>query len=812
MEDYSEHFFRDESIDLKKFLFKILFNWYWFVISLFIMVSVAYLINRYSEPIYRVNATIMIRDDARGKGLTGAENIIAGLEMFTSRMNVQNEMGILKSFALAHRALLELKDFDITYIKIGRRGIKEAKLYNMCPFYVELDTSRTNLRGKPVYITIISPEKYNLQINENNEVYKELSFGEPFEHENFHFTVRLRNSERFVLKTDASNKYYFYINNYNSLSNQYRNKLNINLNDTKGSILELAISGFVPLQEVDYLNKLCEVYIRSGLEEKNQIAVNSIEFIDSQLSEIADSLRKAEIQLLRFRLDNRIINISDEGQRIISHLTQLEADKKMLEIQKRYYEYLMDYLRKKTEYDAITAPAVMGIEDVLLNSLVNQLIEYSRQKLVLSYSVQDNIPSYELIIQQINNTRASILENAANNLNNLNVTENELIQQISDVENEILRLPVTERELINIQRRFTLSDNIYTYLLEKRAEAGIAKASNIADNKIIDFARLDNAAKIRPRSSFNYMIALLLGFLLPLIIIVVYEYFNNKILDRKDIEKYTKAPVLGAIGHNSYDSDIPAFDNPKSSIAESFRSLRTNLQYLESKKKEKVIAITSALSGEGKTFIAINLAAIIASSDKKVLLAGIDLRKPKIHKFFNIDNSKGGLSTFLIGKDKFEDIIHPTQIQNLFVASSGPVPPNPAELLGSPVMEDFFTIARNHYDYIIYDTPPVVVVTDALLLGKHADISIFLVRQNYSNKAILPLIDELYRKKEFNNLCILINDIRATGYYGYAYGYGYGYGYGYSYNYGYGQGYYEDDENGGYLNKLKRFIRRIRKA
>jgi len=166
MEDYSELFFRDESIDLKKFLFKILVNWYWFVISLFITVSIAYLINRYSEPIYRVNATVMVRDDARGKGLTGAENIIEGLEMFTSRMNVQNEMGILKSYALARRALLELKDFDITYIKIGRRGIKEAKLYNLCPFYVELDTTRTNLRGRPVYITIISPEKYKLQVTE----------------------------------------------------------------------------------------------------------------------------------------------------------------------------------------------------------------------------------------------------------------------------------------------------------------------------------------------------------------------------------------------------------------------------------------------------------------------------------------------------------------------------------------------------------------------------------------------------------------------------------------------------------------------
>jgi capsular exopolysaccharide synthesis family protein len=297
------------------------------------------------------------------------------------------------------------------------------------------------------------------------------------------------------------------------------------------------------------------------------------------------------------------------------------------------------------------------------------------------------------------------------------------------------------------------------------------------------------------------MISIIFGFIVPLLIIIIYEYFNNKILDKRDIERVTKAPILGAIGHNVYNSDLPVYDNPKSSLAESFRTLRTNLQYIIPEKKSKIIGITSAISGEGKTFIAVNLATILSMSGKKILLAGIDLRKPKIHKIFNLANKKG-VSTYLIGDSSFDEIIHETNIKNLYIAPSGPTPPNPAELIDSKRMDEFFETAEKEFEFVLFDTPPFIVVTDALLISKYTDSNIFIVRQNYSNKAILPIVNELYENKEVKNITILVNDVKVSGYYGYSYGYGYGYGYGY--NYSFGQGYYiEDGEKGSkILNKI----------
>lgn len=804
MEEYPDQIFREDNIDFKKFLLKVLFNWYWFAISLGISMSIAYLYNRYNEPIYRVEASIIVRDDEKSKGLTGAENIIQGLEMFRSRKNVQNEMTILKSYSLANRTLNELEDFKITYIIIGRRGIKEAKLYNRSPFVVHLDSSLHQRSGLPVNLTILSDKKFHLQINENENIDTVLQFGQKFTSDNFSFTVVLRNPEQFRMEYWLSNTFKFIINDINQLTNFYKNKLVISINDKKGSVLFLSGEGFVPQQEVDYLNKLSEVYIRSGLEEKNQTAENTIKFIDKQLTEILDSLKMAEESLQDFRLRNRLIDMSSESELITDNISKFQTEKSLLIINENYYKYLNDYLTNKTSYDDIIAPSVMGIDDPLLNSLVVQLAELNREKFMLSYSATENNPSIVRINQNIQDLRYSLIENVKNQIKANNLALENVNQRIDQIEKEILKLPVTERQLINIERKFSLNNNIYTYLLEKRSESGIAKASNIPDNRILDMARVQNASKIKPKNSLNYMIALILGILAPLAIIFIVELLNNKILDKKDIISRTNAPVLGTIGHSHFESDIPVFKSPKSSLAESFRSLRTNLQYLAPEQKHKFINITSAISGEGKTFLAINLAAIIAISNKKTLLIGVDMRKPKIHRVFNLDNSIG-LSSYLIGEQTYNEIIRSTEIENLYIANSGPVPPNPAELLDSKRMRDFVDQAKKEFDCILTDTPPIAVVTDALLLTKYSDVNLFLLRQNYSNKNILNLVDNLFSNKEIRNLNLIVNDVKVSGYYGYSYRYDYGYGYGYGYSYG--GGYYTDDGERSSFRWLKKLLR-----
>jgi capsular exopolysaccharide synthesis family protein len=366
------------------------------------------------------------------------------------------------------------------------------------------------------------------------------------------------------------------------------------------------------------------------------------------------------------------------------------------------------------------------------------------------------------------------------------------------VESELNKLPGTERKLINIQRKFDLNNTVYNFLLEKKAEAGIAKASTVSDNRIIDKSVPFNSFKISPKSSKNYMMSLLLGILIPGILILLIDYMNNKIIDKKDIEKGTRVPVIGFISHNNLKTEIPVAERPGSTLSESFRSLRTNLKYFIKETKNPVISVSSTISSEGKTFISANLAAIIASNRMKVLLVGLDLRKPRIHKIFGISNETG-ISTYLIGQEKFANIIFQTEIENLWYAPSGPVPPNPAELIDSPAMKEFIIKAKTQFDYIIIDTPPVALVTDALLVSPFSDFYLFIVRQRYSSKNTLELIEELSNNENIKSMGIVINDLSLSGYYGYGLRYGY-YG---RYGYSYGHNYYGDYN--GYSKKGKEY-------
>jgi tyrosine-protein kinase Etk/Wzc len=322
-------------------------------------------------------------------------------------------------------------------------------------------------------------------------------------------------------------------------------------------------------------------------------------------------------------------------------------------------------------------------------------------------------------------------------------------------------------------------------MLEKRSEAGIAKATNVPTNRIIDQADPSNSFMIKPKPRLNYLIAMLLALGIPGLYIFLVDYFHNKILDKKDIERGTDVPIIGFIGHNTTNNEIPVITKPGSSLAESFRSVRTNLKYYLNGDKKAVISITSTISGEGKTFISINLAVALALLGKKTLLIGLDLRKPRINKIL-APLSVDGLSSYLIGETDFEKIVNKTEVSNLFFVPSGPVPPNPSELIESERMKEFMKKAREEYDYVIMDTPPIGIVSDALLLGSYADMNIFVIRQRFSFKNTLELIQSIFEKKELKNLTIAVNDIHISGYYGYGLRYGYGFYQGYGYNYGYG--------------------------
>ncbi|NLV20296.1 MAG: polysaccharide biosynthesis tyrosine autokinase [Bacteroidetes bacterium] len=792
----------DEVIDFKRYFSLFISNWYWFAGALFIALSIAYGINRWSEDVFTVSAILLIEDEQYGSNLSGVEQFIPGGGIFKGQQNLKNEMGILKSFSLNYKVMEQLPEFWVTYTGVGRRGIAESRQYKNTPFKVIFNSLEEQIKGQKIDIKILSDNKYKIKVGEVIE--KEMNFGEQFITDSYDFKIIKQGNYKF--DENESNKFYFWFNSLENLTNDYRRKLNVVPIEEEASLVSLTTSGFNAGQETEYLNKLMDVYIEMGLELKNETADNTIEFINEQLGFISDSLRLVENNLENFRLKYELLDLGTEATLLQSRLERYENEKYIIDFEKRYYEYLLDYIESKNESAEIISPSLVGINNQNLSRLVNDLVELQQQKKQISFNLKDDLPAVGLIDNQISDARITLKENVLNSLRNTTKLLDDAKIRIEEVEKGIQKLPGTERQLLNIQRKFDLNNTVYNYLMEKRAEAGIAKASNIADNRIIDSAESFNSSRIKPKERHNYLIAFILGLFIPTGLLIFFDLLNNKIIDRRDIEKATDIPILGFIGHSDLKSDIPVIDKPGSTIAESFRSIRTRLKFFSNNDTSKVIAITSTVSGEGKTFISVNTASIIAMLGKKVLLIGLDLRKPKLHKLLGISNNIG-LTSYLIGETGYEGIVFNTKIANLFFTPSGKIPPNPAELIESERMVDFFKRARKQYDYIIVDTPPVAIVTDTLLLTPYVDINLFVVRQRYSSKNTIDLINDLEEQGGLKNIGILINDISISGYYGYGLRYGntmgyrgyYGYDlygeYGYrTYNYGgEDKDYYTDD-------------------
>ena len=781
-----------DNIDIKKLIFKIQANWYWFALTVFITISIAYFINRYSDPVYKLSSFVLIQDKENTLS-GGIESILEeqGILRRTRKKVVENEIAVIKSYKIIQETIQQLPEFFVSYFSVGR--IRTIERYKSSPFYVEYDTTKENLYGIPIYVKLLNNKEYLLQIDKDKILNKKMKFGEPYESKNFSFTVNLNPDVNVNEIHSTQRQYFFIINRFSDLVKKYKSKISITTTDKKSTVIEISTTGLVPQKEVDFINKLLDVYIQNGLTEKNLIAQNTINFIDNQLLEITDSLSQNENNLKTFRQTFNLIDLSKEGSALYERLTDAQKKKSELLIKKSYLEYLKKYLTQNSDLSQIVIPSSIGINDPALMELIRQLISLYQEKNNFLITATEKNPAYEAVLNKIAQTRKLLIENNEMLLRSTELNLEEIDKNIKIIESGFKQLPATEKEYINIQRRYKLNDQIYTYLLTKRAEAGIAKASNIPDNKILDYASVDTRIQIAPKYSLNYIIAIAIGLLIPLIIILIADFFNTTIIDISEIENKVKVPIIGVVGHNHKNIDFVVSQSPKSTIAESFRTIRTNIQYLHPDKnlKSHVIAITSTVSEEGKTFCAINIASSYALLDKKTLLVGLDLRRPRIHETIQVSNNIG-ISTYLLGETKLEDIIIPTSQENLFFIPTGPVPPNPAELLESKKMLNLIETLKNMFEIIVIDTPPVALVTDALLISRFSNTNIFVIRQNYSKKNVIEFLNTIKNNYSHTLLTLLINDVKINSYYGKSYSY---YGtYGYGYNYNKTTGYYDDEE------------------
>lgn len=783
----------EEGIDLKKWILKILLNWYLFAIALVVAFGVAYFINKQEVASYKVSTTVLIEEFKRSN-FTGAQSMMQGY-MLGDYTNVNNQVVILQSYNLIHNAVDKLElSVDYSY----KEGFRILPFYQNSPIHVKFD-SISDISGGLLYQVInIDGQRYVLRSDGNDDVdpfEQEERYGSPVTVSGSKFTIHYNNSTEILPEEEPI--YQFNYRSVESLVHEFNSRIKIDYVMDEATIAEVSLTGPNIARDIDFLNTLTQEFLADNLKRKNQEAVRTIDFLDTQLVSISDSLHRAENRLQDFRSQNLVMDISSQARMLIERANALENEKANLKAKNNYYLYIKKYLINRYETGQLIAPTTMGIQDPLLTQLVKEMSELQNQKLQLGAKN----PLHSVLKKKIETVRKSLLETTNSIISSSNMSIRDVENRLDEIQHQAEDLPATERQLLGIERKFSVNDSYYTYLLQKRSEAQIQQASNTPDNLVLDRAMLKEQVNSN-KKKINFLIALVLGGGIPLLYLILMEYFNNRIQKKEDIEKLTTLPILGMIPHSQKEAKVYTVKFPKSTFAEAFRTIRTRLEFMTgdtdpNSSKGKTIMVTSCVPGEGKTFVSLNLAGIFGLSGKKTALLGFDLRKPKIADVLGY-NPSIGISNYLIGKASLDDIIHEHEDVNYDIIASGTIPPNPFELISSPRTKQFMTELKERYDYIIIDTCPVGVVSDAYLLAEYADVTLFVVRHDQSDKNLLKENLTLAQNNKVENIGILVNDVQfnnsAYRYGRYVYGRRYGYGYGYEYGYGYGnyEGYIED--------------------
>lgn len=740
-------------------------NWYWFVISAAIALGCAHFYLGHTLPVFQTSITVLV-NETEDRPLVDNTALLQGLGLPGGMKNLQNQMLILKSRDLTAKTLKNLP-FEIDYYY--------KTIRNYLPIYPEapvriLPENRVPLpKDTEFSITYLGNSRFTLESNsEYYPFHKTASFGDSIVCPGGTFLVECWNEE--IFSKDKNNQIFFVIHNISSLVNYYSNRLNVELTSRDGSILRISLTGTNRAKDADFLNKHIEGFQAISLDRKNTEAVRRIQFIEDQLVGISDSLYITENRLQQFRSSHRVMDLSAQGQSIIAQVTLLENERARLSLEANYYDYLADYLNKDMSGEIPIVPITMGINDPGLTRLVDELAEF--QGHLASRGAGELNPLQRNLEQRVRAAKGALREtlNGLRRANSLARSENQ--QQINRANTQASALPVTERQLLGIERKFRLNDELYTFLLEARAEQNMQKASNRSDSEVVDLADERFSVMVAPNPTMIYLMGMLAGFGLPALIIFTL-FFLNKKLKEEDVRKLTNLPVVGYIPQNSGKTNTVVFENPTSIIAESYRLLRSRMQFMTKEAASPVILVTSSMPGEGKTFTAINLASVYSLLGKKTILIGFDLRKPKISKDFDLSNKKG-ISTWLIGQDKLEEIIQKTAFENLSVISSGPIPPNPSELIALEKTGELIKTLKERYDYIIIDSAPIGIVSDTFHLASMADSFLLVVRPGYTLKDMLSrTLDEIIANKT-KGVSLVINDIRADSRH-YSYGEKYGY-------------------------------------
>lgn len=776
---------KEHEIDLKSWLFKFRAKWYLFAVFSVLALAAAYVYIKSSERIYKFSATLLLGDQHTGS--KKAQELLNLLEVQNKGIKVEDEIGLLTSTEMIRKAMLRL-DFNVSYYKVSDHwlntitNIVVEEQYKTAPYTIKLDKNANQLVDVPMEVRMLPGNKYELTVKGKDvprynfkthtvleyipevEFTKVLPIGKPYKDKYMSFTLLP------VKDADISpaKKHYFVINSLDSQVGHQQANLTVSPIEREARVLWLVSQGSIPDKEILFLNTLMDTYVANDLQEKNMNGRKTLEFIDKELGTLTDSLRQSKQALSSFRSANRIANIDVQSNIHYEKLSQLEIEKARITTDKIYYQNILEQIQNGDGIAQSVSPTVAGIQNPNLNNLFLELSELNKQKAGYEVNATQKNQLLQVLEGKIESTKRSIVANLKNLIRSADISLQDVDRRMGQIEGNLAKIPENERRLMDLQSQSEFINKRYDFLLEKRAEAAIALATNTTDKKIVDHAALASVGPINVKPKMIYMLALLIGLAIPAGLIVLLSNVDNTIQGKNDLNSITSIPFLGVVAHGNKSDKLAVMNNPRSAIAESFRSIRINLQYLLSESSFKVIGVTSSISGEGKTFCSVNLSTELALSGKRVVLIESDMRKPTFGKYFDTHNS-AGLSSYLMQGLPLEEVIQHTPVENLDIIPCGPIPENAIRLLELPKMRELLELLKDKYDYIVVDTPPIGFVSEYFILMKHMDTNLYVVKHKYTDKDMLGQINELYAAKKIKNIYMVINDLDYSTTYEYGY-------------------------------------------
>jgi tyrosine-protein kinase Etk/Wzc len=759
---------------LRNFIDHYLVHWKWFLIGTLISFIIAFIYLRYTTPQFKATAIILVKDEKKG-GMLSELSAFSDMGIESGlKNNLDNEIEILKSRTLIENTVKKLQLNISIFIKgniIYSEMFKEKPInIHFIPKSVLFFETNTTL-----HFIEISPTTFQLEDQPESESSKnsflnknEFQYGELITTQNWNLIITKNPSKLFKA---TNREITIQVNSMDEVVDGFRKRLNINPLSKTSSVVELSLVDPVYEKAEVFLDNLIQIYNQDAITDKNQISENTSKFIAERLSLITRELDGVEQDVESFKKTNNLTDIDSEAKLFIEGSNTYDKKAVETEIKLNVVNSMLDYIKKSNNTDLLPTNLITGEEDAAgMINMYNELV-LDRNRVLKSATVAN--PTVLKMDQQIASLKQNLLSSLDRLKSNLIIQKRDLYSHKGIMDTKIEKIPVQERQFKVIARQQKIKEELYLYLLQKREETAISLSATEPNARVIDAAKASHLP-VAPKKKIIYLVAFLIGILIPFGIIYLSDLLDTKIKSRLDLEGKTTIPYLGDIPTSDANTQIIKSES-RTSSAEALRIIRTNLEFMLSKVPEnqaKTLFLTSTFSKEGKTFVSVNLAATFALSGKKVLLIGMDIRNPKLDDYISLPDQ--GLTNYLSNKDIALDdlIIKQKGYEDFYILPAGLIPPNPAELLLSQKVDTLFKTIKTQYDYIIVDTAPVSLVTDTLLIAKHADCFLFVIRANFLEKRMLNIANDLYMEKKLPNMCLLLNDTDSTKGYGYGYGYG----------------------------------------